>query len=138
MSVPHGFNPTESVLPQPGGSVPIHVMQGGNPDSQYTRKDLSILVQYGLANLKKTYNSDIVTDSKLDIIINNTEIYIGKITKKLNTILDTNNAPKFIDFLSIDTEGSEYDILSAFDFSKYTFGYICVEHNHIENNRNKK
>jgi FkbM family methyltransferase len=58
-------------------------------------------------------------------------------TKKLNTILDTNNAPKFIEFLSIDTEGSEYDILSAFDFSKYTFGYICVEHNHIEKNRTK-
>jgi len=51
MSVPHGFNPTESVLPQPGGSVPIHVMQGGNANSTYTRKDLSLLVQYGLVNV---------------------------------------------------------------------------------------
>jgi hypothetical protein len=40
----------------------------------------------GLNNLKKTYNTDIVTDSKLDIIINNTEIYNNKITKKLNSI----------------------------------------------------
>jgi hypothetical protein len=48
----------------------------------------------GLANLKKTYNSDIVTDSKLDIIINNTEIYIGKITKKLNTINSVNTTKK--------------------------------------------
>jgi hypothetical protein len=40
----------------------------------------------GINNLKKTYNSDIVTDSKLDIIINNTELYIDKINKKINSI----------------------------------------------------
>lgn len=40
----------------------------------------------GIQNLKKTYNSDIVTDSKLDIIINNTDSYITKITKKINAI----------------------------------------------------
>jgi FkbM family methyltransferase len=56
-------------------------------------------------------------------------------TKKLTTILDEINAPSFIEYLSLDTEGSEYEILKAHDFNKYTFGYICVEHNHIEKNR---
>ena len=47
------------------------------------------------------------------------------------------NAPSFIEFLSLDTEGSEFDLLNAHDFEKYLFGYICVEHNFIENNRKK-
>lgn len=37
--------------------------------------------------------------------------------------------PSHVDFLSIDTEGSELEILEAIDFSKYTFGEIVIEHN---------
>jgi len=48
-------------------------------------------------------------------------------------LLIRHNAPKHVDFLSVDTEGSEFEILNAFDFSKYSFGAICVEHNYLEN-----
>lgn len=55
-------------------------------------------------------------------------------TKTLTTLLKEHNAPSFIHYLSLDTEGSEYEILKTHDFSTYTFGYICVEHNfHVEN-----
>ncbi|MBO3099955.1 FkbM family methyltransferase [Gelidibacter pelagius] len=47
-------------------------------------------------------------------------------------LLDKYDAPKNIDYLSIDTEGSEYEILSHFDFNKYTFKVITVEHNFTE------
>ncbi len=50
-------------------------------------------------------------------------------TISLLDLLDINNAPKVIDYLSIDTEGSEYDILNAFDFEKYKFRVITCEHN---------
>jgi len=53
-------------------------------------------------------------------------------TISLNDLLDQHNAPKFIDYLSIDTEGSEFDILKEFDFEKYNFKIITVEHNHTE------
>ena len=51
-------------------------------------------------------------------------------TISLEDLLDTNSAPKFIDYLSIDTEGSEFQILSTFNFTKYTFGLITCEHNY--------
>jgi FkbM family methyltransferase len=54
-------------------------------------------------------------------------------TISLIDLLKSHNAPKHIEFLSVDTEGSEFEILNAFDFSKHTFGAICVEHNYLEN-----
>ncbi len=51
-------------------------------------------------------------------------------TISLMDLLIENSAPEYIDYLSIDTEGSELRILKAFDFSKYTFGVITVEHNY--------
>jgi FkbM family methyltransferase len=50
-------------------------------------------------------------------------------TVSLLDLLRFHNAPKFIEFLSIDTEGSEFEILEKFDFQSYRFGAICVEHN---------
>jgi FkbM family methyltransferase len=54
-------------------------------------------------------------------------------TISLLDLLAQHNAPKHVDFLSVDTEGSEFEILNAFDFSTYSFGAICVEHNYLEN-----
>ncbi len=53
-------------------------------------------------------------------------------TISLNDLLTSFNAPKVIDYLSIDTEGSEYDILSTFDFQKWYVSIITVEHNFTE------
>lgn len=51
-------------------------------------------------------------------------------TVSLMDLLGRHNAPRQIDYLSIDTEGSEFDILSAFDFDAYDISVITCEHNY--------
>lgn len=53
-------------------------------------------------------------------------------TISLNDLLRTHGAPPEIDYMSIDTEGSEYQILSAFDFEKYHVKVITCEHNYTD------
>lgn len=88
-------------------------------------KGLEFYDSGGYAGLVKTNkHAHIVNDPKVIVT-----------TKTLTTLLEMANAPQFIEYLSLDTEGSEYEILKAHDFSKYKFGYICVEHNRIQPNR---
>jgi hypothetical protein len=50
-------------------------------------------------------------------------------TISLTTICDFYKSPSTIDYLSIDTEGSELFILQHHDFNRYNFNYISIEHN---------
>lgn len=57
-------------------------------------------------------------------------------TISLFDLLELHKAPSYIDYLSVDTEGSEYDILKAFfdseQSSKYNIQLITVEHNYTD------
>ena len=50
-------------------------------------------------------------------------------TITLNSLLQEYNAPKDIDYISLDTEGSELRILQAFDFDSWNVNIFTVEHN---------
>jgi hypothetical protein len=50
-------------------------------------------------------------------------------TISLHTLLRDAGAPGTIDYMSVDTEGREYEILSQFDFGAYDIRLVSVEHN---------
>ena len=54
-------------------------------------------------------------------------------TEKLSNILEKQNIYN-IDFLSIDTEGSELDILKTLDFNKFNIDVITIEDNYNDRN----
>lgn len=63
-----------------------------------------------------------------------THTYLGSVTASyevetvsLMDLLDHHSAPRHIDYISVDTEGSEKEVLETFDFDKYKFGFITVE-----------
>ena len=56
-------------------------------------------------------------------------------TISLIDLLNQYNAPTNFEFLSIDTEGNEYEIIKSFDFDQFTPKVILIEYN---NNKKQK
>lgn len=84
---------------------------------------------------KKNEFSTIIKFSKFNIYKINSHAgntYNVK-TISLEDLLKKFNAPFYIDYLSIDTEGSEFEILKNFNFNKHKFKIITCEHNYSAN-----
>lgn len=56
----------------------------------------------------------------------------GAIARTLSDIIYEADAPKCIDFLSLDVEGAELEVLRGIDFSAHRINYILVEARNIE------
>lgn len=54
-------------------------------------------------------------------------------TIRLPELLKQHNSPREIDYMSIDTEGSELEILREFNFSEYEVKVFTIEHNYSKN-----
>jgi FkbM family methyltransferase len=55
--------------------------------------------------------------------------------RTVTSLLDECRAPPFIEYMSIDTEGSELLVLHGIDWQRYRFGMISVEHNNVQPRR---
>jgi FkbM family methyltransferase len=53
--------------------------------------------------------------------------YVELETATLLDILKRHNAPKVIEFLDIDIEGAEFEVIKNFPFDQYEFKIICIE-----------
>ena len=98
-------------------------------DCVYTESNLSmtfnqVSADAELSTLEKYSSSDFWADTR-----QHGERY-QVTTVSLIDLLRKYNAPYQIDYISIDTEGSELDILQSFDFTQYQVKIITCEHNH--------
>jgi len=94
-----------------------------------------LTVNFDIAN-----NCDLLSGISNHIDRHKSSVDANKETIQVQTIslldvLNIANAPLFIEYMSLDTEGTEFEILKNFDFEKYTFGLIDVEHNYCEPRR---
>jgi hypothetical protein len=56
-----------------------------------------------------------------------TDFTFGAVAAPLDSILVDANAPKLIDFLSLDVEGSELDVLKGIGHGSFCFRYMLIE-----------
>jgi len=109
------------------------------PNDNYI-KDLSINRKCNISNeLVYSYEGEKVNFALSEAASGIIDENIGPFTRKdqsvlkttttLGNIFDKFKAPTIIDYLSLDVEGQEYNILSTFPFDKYKFRCITVEHN---------
>lgn len=89
--------------------------------SEVQNKTLSTISEYSEGDL---HSSDRLKQKRYEVD-----------TITLLDLLNNFDAPGYIDFLSVDTEGSEFQILQNFPFDRFKFGFICIEHNFTENER---
>ena len=89
----------------------------------------------GLSGLVESYHKKHM--SRIDVEIKHPENIGSQVitvqTDLLNNVLSRNNVSE-VDFCTIDTEGSEFEILTSLDFEKYKIRIILVENNYNENN----
>lgn len=58
---------------------------------------------------------------------NETVFTFGAAAITLNSLLEKAAAPKVIDFLSLDVEGAELEVLKGINFEKFSFKYMLIE-----------
>lgn len=82
-----------------------------------------------LSGIIDTYNEKHYNRLKIEIERDGGTLSIIEVPAyRLETLLEKHNI-KLVDFLSIDTEGSELDILQSINFAKVKIHVICVENN---------
>jgi FkbM family methyltransferase len=110
--------------------IPIRFQECKNSRPQ------SICFQYAVASQGNTIiqfnvrSNDLFSGIRPKVSFLNKPKLIRVETRTFQQILEEAEAPFHIDYLSIDTEGNEYDILKSVNLNQYTFGVIDVEHNY--------
>lgn len=102
-------------------------------DQQFVRMVYSDLMSTPIDS--KSDISDPVAHAKLGSqYLQNGEINFefGAVARTLNSLLLDASAPKKIDFLSLDVEGFEQEVLKGVDHDTFRFKYILVECRDIE------
>ena len=102
--------------------------------SSEDKEDITFSV-FTLTGNNKSAISGLEPDERLitshaHLIEGKTEIKVA--CKKLTTLLDEHNYPENIDFVSIDTENTELDVLKGIDFNKYKIKVFVIENNYNE------
>jgi len=115
------------------------ILVANRPGSNCTDKAVyhtsGCTVEFDIANSCDVLSGIASTLDRHKAYVDSNKTTISVTTISLADLLKEHKAPAFIEYLSLDTEGSEYDILRTFPFEEYRFGLIHLEHNFVEPRR---
>lgn len=94
-------------------------------DSSGERVSLLLTGDAELSTVAEHAASDLHTESRHATAVRSVDVP----TVSLDDLLDEHGAPPVIDFMSVDTEGTELRILRAFDINRHRPRLLTVEHN---------
>lgn len=97
-------------------------------------KDKYVDMKYAnLMSISENLNLDL-NDKKMHIEsgknhLKETEVVFsfGAIAATLNSLLERAKAPNVIDFISLDVEGAELEVLKGINFEDYSFKFMLIE-----------
>ena len=89
---------------------------------------------YNIAE-KSSGHAGVMDQSSLRLLESRGEVVVETIT--LGDVLDVAGAPAHVDFLSLDVEGAEFEILETFPFDRRSFGLLVVEHAYVKEKQDK-
>lgn len=101
-----------------------------NYESENTDYFVVRLNGYNTSAISSLNIDERLIESHKDMI--NTVEKINVNVKTLNNILKETNFPKTIDFISIDTENTEIDVLKGLNFDEYYIKFLIIENNFEE------
>lgn len=94
------------------------------------RQGTSKLINAGaLSSLANNERVDIYDSLRKEISQKSVEPFFDISILTPNMLLKLSRSPSKINFLSIDTEGSEFEILRTFPFDQYRVDFVACEHN---------
>ncbi len=91
-----------------------------------SRKSLRFVDAHGLSGFEDFAFGDSMAETREKA----TKSIIQVDTIHPNELLERFNSPELIDYLSLDVEGCEFEILSSINLSKYHIALMTIEHNH--------
>ena len=124
------IEPSESAFRRLVSNRSSHVFNGALWSESNLNLHFTETTSPGLSTITSLKGSDFLSQDRT--VLKEYEV----LTITLMDLLTKYNAPSEIDYLSLDTEGSEFEILKNFNFSQYTFNIISVEHAWNETSRN--
>ena len=83
-------------------------------------------MRYGLSSLEQFKDVDVNAQKRAEA----TNEVIQVDTLNPTELLRRFKAPKLIDYLTLDVEGAELDVLQAMDLNEYAIALMTIEHNH--------
>ena len=98
-----------------------------------SRQELEMIDAHGLSSVASRMDFDGGQKIRAEI---------SKGLFKIDTINPTEllrrfNAPQRIEYLSLDVEGCEFDVLKSIDFDYYQIAMLSIEHSHVPSRQNE-